>query len=235
MVPGRSSLSRPNSIAAVGHISTIDQSGSKLRLAGWGYWAWRELYGCGAPAGVILWRCAAMIARRSFGASPRPPCQFQRRASTPAQASRLGIVTGRRRQPSTELDAGAHPAGCGPARCLQIPKGFRPTAQRLRGTSYLGFPRRDRFNPNGVVANATVAAPGPPAPKARFNASPGQRPGNGFRYHPRPEKGESNPATFRRRALRSPPHRQMPPLPHRHWRQTNFPCPMQIVAERPRK
>jgi hypothetical protein len=88
---------------------------------------------------------------------------------------------------------------------------------------------------NGVVANATVAAPGPPAPKARFNASPGQRPGNGFRYHPRPEKGESNPATFRRRALRSPPHRQMPPLPHRHWRQTNCPCPKQIVAERPRK
>ena len=40
-------------------------------MEGWEYWAWRELYGCGAPAGAVLWRCAAMIARRSFGASPR--------------------------------------------------------------------------------------------------------------------------------------------------------------------
>jgi len=58
----------------------------------------------------------------------------------------------------------------GPARRLQIPTGFWPTAQRLRGTSHLGCPIRDRFNPNGVVANATVAAPGPPAPTARFNS-----------------------------------------------------------------
>jgi len=100
-----------------GRISTIDKPGFKLRLAGWEYWAWRELYGCGALAGVILWRGAAMIARRSFGASPRPPChrrrrralpanpngvaanaaparvcQRQRRASAPAQANGLGTA-----------------------------------------------------------------------------------------------------------------------------------------------
>ena len=63
----------------------------------------------------------------------------------------------------------------GALRCLQIPTGFWLTAQRLRGTSYLGYPRRDGFNPNEVVANA--AAPALPAPRARLNASPGQRPG----------------------------------------------------------
>ena len=108
------------------------------------------------------------------------------------------------------------------------PLGFAGSARRRRRwQGGRGLAPKDRL--------AIMAAPGPPAPKARFNASPGQRPGNGFRYHPRPEKGESNPATFRRRALRSPPHRHMPPLPHRHWRQTNCPCPKQIVAERPRK
>ena len=135
-----------------GRISTIDKPGFKLRLAGWEYWAWRELYGCGAPAGVILWRCAAMIARRSFGASPCLPCQLQTRASTPAQASRLGIVAGRRRQPSAELDAGAHPAGCGPARCLQIPTGFWPKAQGWAPAPTLGHHPPTLINPNGVAA-----------------------------------------------------------------------------------
>ena len=171
MVPGRSSLSRPNSIAAVGHISTIDQSGSKLRLAGWGYWAWRELYGCGAPAGVILWRCAAMIARRSFGASPCLPCQLQTRASTPAQASRLGIVAGRRRQPSAELDAGAHPAGCGPARCLQIPTGFCLTAQGWRPSAYLGSSSPNPHQPQRGCGHALCfCLASPPPPHASQNA-----------------------------------------------------------------
>ena len=171
MVPGRSSLSWPNSIAVVGHISTIDQSGSKLRLAGWGYWAWRELYGCGAPAGVILWRCAAMIARRSFGASPRPPCQFQRRASTPAQASRLGIVTGRRRQPAAELDAGPSRPPVAPRAACKSQRDFVSQPKVGAPAPTLGHQSHNPYQPQRGCGHALcLCLASPPPPHSSQNA-----------------------------------------------------------------
>ena len=138
-----------------------------------------------------------MIARRSFVASPRPPRQLQRRASTPAQASRLGIVvTGRRRQPTAKLDTGAHPAACGAARCLQIPKGFCLTAQGWRTSAYLGSTSHNLYQPQRGCGECR-RHPGLPAPKARLNASRIDPRANRFSDRRKPRRtispGRANP------------------------------------------
>jgi len=100
----------------------------------------------------------------------------------------------------------------------------------------LGHHPTNLINPNGVAANAAATQV---CQRQRRASAPAQANGLGIVTHksPSPEGGESNHVPIPRAALRSPPPRHMtlPPLPHRHWRQTNFPCPMQIVAERPRK
>ena len=131
--------------------------------------------------------------------------------------------------------APALPPPAAPHPAVKIPKGFCPPAQRWRPSAYLGSSSHNPHQPQPGL----WPMPPPPGFASANGALPPQPSANGLGIvtHKRQALKWANQtmSPLRRAALRSPPppHETLP-LPHRHRKQTNCLCPMQIGWSAPK-